>query len=252
VFVLAGLISFVIKDLNLLPNHNRLSPLLGGMVVRYNWRDTLISQCWKRKRKRRFRQATLDEVFAHLCRVQEYNNSDGLTTTFSSEHISSLVNSLNILKLNSLLEMFNNNQDPLQEELHAEVTRLHGLTTSFSKSDPILSSMDTLLYNSVIPQVVMESVYLSKQEASMPIVIDTGASRSILPHRSDFIEFKDHSMDIGTINATSKVEAAGILRWKVTDQNNVTSIIETAAFYIPSATIHLHSPQYHFRETCGG
>ena len=45
VFVLAGLTSFVVEDLNLLPNHNRLSPLLGGMVVRYNWHDTLISQC---------------------------------------------------------------------------------------------------------------------------------------------------------------------------------------------------------------
>ena len=98
----------------------------------------------------------------------------------------------------------------------------------------------------------MESVYLTKDIASMPIVIDTGASRSISPHKSDFIEFKDHEMKIGTVNASSKVEGAGIIRWKVTDQNDVTSVIKTAAYYIPSTTICLYSPQYHFRESCGG
>ena len=36
VVVLAGLISFFVEDLHLLPNQNRLSPLLGGMVVRYS------------------------------------------------------------------------------------------------------------------------------------------------------------------------------------------------------------------------
>ena len=256
VFVLAGLTSFVVEDLNLLPNHNRLSPLLGGMVVRNNWRDTLISQCWKRKKKRRSRLATSADVFAYLCRVREYDSADGFInkpTTYSSEHITSLVNSLDILDMNSMLEMFNNQKDPLlSTELHTEVTRLHSITSSINASDPMLSSMDTLLYNSVIPQVVMDSMYLSADEASMPIVIDTGASRSISPHKSDFIEFRNHSMDIGTINASSKVEGTGIIRWKVTDQNNVTSTIETAAYYIPSASIRLYSPQYHFRECCGG
>ena len=31
-----------------------------------------------------------------------------------------------------------------------------------------------------------------------------------------------------------------------------TSVIKTAAYYIPSATIRLYSPQHHFRESCGG
>ena len=93
----------------------------------------------------------------------------------------------------------------------------------------------------------MDSLYLSADDASMPIVIDTGASRSISPHKSDFIEFRHHSIDIGTISASSKVEGTGIIRWKVTDQNNVTSTIETAAY-----SIRLYSPQYHFRECCEG
>ena len=83
----------------------------------------------------------------------------------------------------------------------------------------------------------MESVYLTKAEDSMLIVIDTGTSRLKSLHWSDFIEFCPHQMDIGTINASFKVEGAGIVRWKLTDQNGVTLVIGTAAYYIPSASI---------------
>ena len=137
----------------------------------------------------------------------------------------------------------------MSEGINAEVFCSHSATWA-KRSSPI--PLDTLLYNSVIPHFVMESVYLTKAEDSMLIVIDTGASRSISPHRSDFIEFRPHHMDIGTINASSKVEGAGIVHWKVTDQNGATSVIETAAYYIPSASIRLYSPQYHFHEHCGG
>ena len=253
VFVLAGFISFFVEDLCLFPNHHRLSPLMGGMVVRYDWRDTLIRQCWKRRRKRRRRLVRPDEIFDHLCRVQEYDGMvDTSVSTYSDERLSSFIDTLDVLEMNSLLEMVNHHPSSMSESINAEVHRLHALTQSLEQHDPVLSPLDALLYNSVIPQVVMESVYLTKAEDSMPIVIDTGASRSISPHRSDFIEFRPHHMDIGTINASSKVEGAGIVRWKVTDQNGVTSVIETAAYYIPSASIRLYSPQYHFREHCGG
>ncbi len=126
VFVLAGLISFVVEDLNLWPNPNRLSPLLGGMVVRYDWRDTLIRQCWKRTRKRKFRRATADDVFNYLCRVREYDSEgDHITKSPvpSSDRIDSLVQSLDILEMNSMLEMFNTQQDPLlSRELNDKVT----------------------------------------------------------------------------------------------------------------------------------
>ena len=254
VFVLAGFISFFVEDLSLFPNHHRLSPLMGGMVVRYDWRDTLIRQCWKRRRKRRRRRLVCpDKIFDHLCRVQEYDGKvDASVLTYSDERLSSFIATLDVLDMNSLLEMVNHHPSSMSDGINAEVHRLHALTQSLKQRDPVLSPLDTLLYNSVIPQVVMESVYLTKAEDSMPIVIDTGASRSISPHRSDFIEFRPHHMDIGTINASSKVEGAGIVRWKVTDQNGLTSVIETAAYYIPSASIRLYSPQYHFRKHCGG
>ena len=248
-FALAGLISFIVEDLYLLPNQKRLQPLMGGKVVHYSWRDTLISHCRKRKRQKNHR-IRVDEILCHLCRVQEFDGASESPTTYSNEKISTLVQSLDILEMNSLLEMFNTHRSPMRKGFQAEVARLHAITRSHE--DPVLSPMESLMYNSVIPQVVMESVYLSKDKDSMPIVIDTGASRLITPHKSDFIEFKTHDMSIGTINASSKVEGTGMIRWKVTDQNGETSIIETAAYYIPTASIRLYSPQYHFRESCGG
>ena len=59
-------------------------------------------------------------------------------------------------------------------------------------------------------------------------------------------------MDIRTISSLSKVEEAGLVCWTVMDQNGVTSVIETATYYIPSASIRLYSPQYHFRDHCDG
>ena len=149
----------------------------------------------------------MDDILCHLFRVQEFDGAYESPTTYTDEKISSLVQSLDILEMNSLLEMFNTHRKSMRKGFQAEVTRLRAITKSY----PVLSPLETLQYNSVIPQVVMESVYLSKDEDSMPIVIDTGASRSITPHKLDFIEFKPHDMDIGTISASSKVEGTGIM-----------------------------------------
>ena len=251
VFVLAGLISLIVEDLDLLPHQRRLSPLLGGSVVQYGWRDP-IHQSGTRNRRRVYRSISALEILEHQCRIQAFDGPNESHTTYPEQKISDLVCSLDVLEMNSLFEMFNKHQSSMNLSVQAEITRLNSITKGHSKMDPVLSSMETLLYNSVVPQVVMESVYLSKDEASMPIVIDTGASRSISPHKSDFIKLDKFDMDIGTINASSKVEGTGMVRWKVTDQHGVASVIETAAYYIPSANIRLYSPQYHFRENCGG
>ena len=251
VFVLAGLISLIVEDLDLLPHQRRLSPLLGGSVVQYGWRNP-IHQSGTSNRRRVYRRVSALEILEHLCRIQAFDGPIESHSTYPKQKISDLVRSLDVLEMNSLFEMFNTHQSSMNPNFQAEITRLNSITKGHSKMDPVLSSMETLLYNSVVPQVVMESVYLSKDEASMPIVIDTGASRSISPHKSDFIKLEKFDMDIGTINASSKVEGTGMVRWKVTDQHGVTSLIETAAYYIPSANIRLYSPQYHFRENCGG
>ena len=63
----------------------------------------------------------------------------------------------------------------------------------------------------------MESVYLTKDKASMPIVIDIGASHSISPCISDFIELKES-------------------RWNVTDQNGTAMKQQPTTFTVPLFT----------------
>eukprot|EP00957_Ditylum_brightwellii_P065802 4991420-Ditylum_brightwellii.AAC.1 len=48
------------------------------------------------------------------------------------------------------------------------------------------------------------------------------------------------------IGATSQVEAEGIVQWNIIDQNGEKQSIETFTYYVPSASIHLYSPQSHF------
>jgi hypothetical protein len=64
-----------------------------------------------------------------------------------------LVRSLDVLEMNSLFEMFNTHQSSMNPNFQAEITRLNSITKGHSKMDPVLSSMETLLYNSVVPQV---------------------------------------------------------------------------------------------------
>ena len=88
--------------------------------------------------------------------------------------------------------------------------------------------------------------------ASMPIVIDTGASRSLSPHRSDFVSFTPLDASIQGVGATSKIKGSGRVRWKIIDMRGVVHEIETMAYYVPNATIRLYSPQYHFKENMVG
>ena len=96
-------------------------------------------------------------------------------------------------------------------------------------------------------------VFLSKSEKShLPIVIDTGASRSISPCRADFVSFQKYSSKIEGIGSSTEVAGKGLVKWKITDQHDKTKEIITFAYYIPSASIRLYSPQAHFAESKSG
>ena len=96
-------------------------------------------------------------------------------------------------------------------------------------------------------------VFLTKSEQShLPIVIDTGASRSISPCKKDFISFERYSLKIEGIGSSTAVAGKGYVKWKITDQHDKTREIVTFAYYIPSASIRLYSPQSHFAELESG
>jgi hypothetical protein len=82
----------------------------------------------------------------------------------------------------------------------------------------------------------------------IPIVIDTGASLSLTPYKEDFEEPPEECMlkELLNVSSTTNVEGVGTVAWKVIDFFGVVHTIRTRAYYVPTATIRLYSPQRHF------
>ena len=97
------------------------------------------------------------------------------------------------------------------------------------------------------------SVYFSKNE-ELPIVIDTGASLSLTPTLSDFIgDIKPCKLkELTGLSTKTSVVGVGTVEWTICDLFGVVRTLRTTAYYVPSATIRLFSPQSYFKEYRGG
>lgn len=89
---------------------------------------------------------------------------------------------------------------------------------------------------------------------NLPIVIDTGASRSLSPRRDDFLEgsFTPLSSSLEGVSEKTSIEGKGLVSWEVTDMHGKIGVVVTEAYYVPTASIRLYSPQFHFREHSKG
>ena len=88
-------------------------------------------------------------------------------------------------------------------------------------------------------------IYVSSCSNDLPIVIDTGASNSISPEPTDFVDTIEKSdlPALKQVNGTTPVCGEGKVCWKIEDFNGTRRSITTQAYYVPSATIRLFSPQ---------
>ncbi len=90
-------------------------------------------------------------------------------------------------------------------------------------------------------------VFLSPSSGqSLPIMLDSDASTSILPCKSDFTCLKACSSTILGINSTTQVHGEGMIRWTIVIEHGKTETIETFGYYVPSICLCLYSPQSHF------
>ena len=104
--------------------------------------------------------------------------------------------------------------------------------------------------------MVRMSIYLNQNsdDVHIPIVIDTGASMSLMPNQSDFVT-PIKTTNIGPLQGhsnTTEIAGVGVVEWVVRDLWGVTKKIRTRAYYVPKATIHLCSPQVWFCESTRG
>ena len=97
----------------------------------------------------------------------------------------------------------------------------------------------------------MHGVYLTgaihKNDA--PIVLDTGASISITPYRSDFIgDLEECDVELHGLSDTVKVEGIGWVEWSIQDSFGQVAKIRTRAYLVPARNIRLFSPQAYFKQ----
>ncbi len=71
------------------------------------------------------------------------------------------------------------------------------------------------------------------------LIIDSGASVCITPHRSDFIMYKTSDMKIKDLSSSNKVADEGLLRWKVEDRAGRVINLDPPGYQIPGAEVRL-------------
>jgi len=85
----------------------------------------------------------------------------------------------------------------------------------------------------------------SRAETQFSICFDTGCSLASTFSIDDFEEppVKGHFGQLRTINGIVPIDAAGIIKWTVSDVNGNDAIIRVPGYYIPSLSQRLFSPQ---------
>jgi hypothetical protein len=75
------------------------------------------------------------------------------------------------------------------------------------------------------------------------LIINSGTSLCITPHRLDFITYKTSNMKIKDLSSSNKVAGEGLLRWKVEDRAGRVLNLDLPGYHIPGAEVCLLSPQ---------
>jgi len=93
-----------------------------------------------------------------------------------------------------------------------------------------------LISSTEYPQCFSSSTVASK------VIVDTGASVWISPHKEDFATYVSSSMKIKDLSSTNKVAGEGMIKWDLQDANGYTVTVEAYGYHIPAAKVRLLSP----------
>jgi hypothetical protein len=180
-----------------------------------------------------------------------------LSTQLPSRHgahlddslVSSFTTSFNPVDMYRLCHSFRLTRSPIPDDtVLAQSRKLRSLFTQHKHS---LGPSFALSYGILDPGFE-QVLRCSDDSDDMPIVIDSGASRSLTPNRDDFTTFRPLDSKINGIGAQSKICGVGTVRWRIIDMKDKLHVIETQAYYVPDASIRLYSPQFHFKENMRG
>jgi hypothetical protein len=95
----------------------------------------------------------------------------------------------------------------------------------------------TLISLTEYPHCFSSSTVVSK------VIVDTGASVWISPHKEDFATYVYSNMKIKDLSSTNTVAGKGIIKWDLQDETGYTVTVEAYRYHIPAANLRLLSPQ---------
>jgi hypothetical protein len=87
--------------------------------------------------------------------------------------------------------------------------------------------------------------------AETPLIVDTGASCCISPHREDFITYSESKVKVKDLSGSNKVTGEGMISWKVLDKDGEEVEINLRAYHMPKASVRLLSPQSLYKSVSG-
>jgi len=108
----------------------------------------------------------------------------------------------------------------------------------------------TISVNCVVTSVDSPACFSSTMVLSS-VIVDSGASVCISPHRSDFVTYNKSDMKIKDLSSSNKVAGEGIVRWNLEDSLGNPVEVEVLGYHIPTAEVRLLSPQI-LLKTIGG
>ena len=76
-----------------------------------------------------------------------------------------------------------------------------------------------------------------------PLVVDSGASCCITPHREDFTSYGTSKVKVKDLSGVNRVAGEGMINWKVLDSYGAEYTIKLKAYHMPGASVRLLSPQ---------
>ena len=93
--------------------------------------------------------------------------------------------------------------------------------------------------------VTIRSVYRdATSDDVFSLIFDTGATISVTPHLSDFIEPPEQSEDshLNGLSHTARIAGIGRVKWILTNDDGTTRELVTLAYHIPTSNVRLFAP----------
>jgi hypothetical protein len=99
--------------------------------------------------------------------------------------------------------------------------------------------------NTFDPEFVLRlfSVVTDREDV-FEIILDTGCTFAISPHREDFVDYVEGGLgSVNTVGGTTQVVGYGVVNWQIISESGEETVIRVPCHHVPASKVRLLSPQ---------